>query len=1009
MCSDLRKVNQLIQADSYPMRRIDDCIDRVGNAKFITKLDLLKGYYQIPLNDRAKKVLAIIMPDGLYSYKTVPFGLKTAGAVFQRMVNKLLRQWDDVDAYLDDVMITSDQWNAHLRRLRDVFQKFLDANLTLNLAKCEFGSARVECLGHVVGLGKVLPAQAKIDGILKYPQPTNRREVRRILGSTGFYRRFCPNYSTVAAPLTDLLKKDRKFKWTPECEKAFQLLKQLLCSSPVVAAPNFARPFKLAIDSSNTGTGAVLFQEDESGFDHPKWRMTSIPYCYQDLKRIHNNGKLVQIAFALLMKFGRIENCGESLGQESHWSTGYHLFCAVYGYPAYTGTFLAKWISPPSHAPRMTSLVLLVVMGLVYVCAGRAASHLRKLEEEFWDWRMLMSPEFGTAVEYMKYNDRVESFDPDRFPQMKKDVEEFLLRLKSIKSDHLNKHEQINHAVFTDTLMTFLNGYRWRHYGALNPISFMEGIQTDPAFMISLTPFDTIGDFENFLSRLVGMPKQIQDYMKSFRKAIELGRTHHNVSVNRIPDQINRIVSSDYNSSMFYKPFLGDLANLTTSTSEQRQDLRERAKAAIRTLNTEFGILSDFIKHEYMPKTRVGLGIGSWNRGSEYYTQCLKWHLSVDMTPEEVSQMGLQEVQRIYSKMTEISKRHGFDNDVQQFFSFMKNNSAFYINSPVEILRAFRNLISERISPVLPKYFKDMPNVPLRVVALPTDGPAAMYRGADGKRPGTFNVNVIRPEKVPTYEMLALALHEGLPGHHLQITYSQTTSKMPKFRRFVETRNYVRVPFLFPFYTAYTEGWGLYAERVGEEMGLYKDDFELMGRYAYEIFRASRLVVDTGIHYFNWTRERAVEYVVTYTAFDKQIVENEIDRYATFPGQACAYKVGEIRIHQMREMAEEMLGERFDVRDFHLTVLENGALPLHLLERVVREWVHSVKATTDRSGEENKHTPMCKQTSPVPISVTRATSSSDLFWLACYSFDEVNTKPTERRGIFLCDMCVVKL
>lgn len=212
MCSDLRKVNQLIQADSYPMRRIDDCIDRVGNAKFITKLDLLKGYYQIPLTDRAKKVLTIITPDGLYSYKTVPFGLKTAGAVFQRMVNKLLRQWDDVDAYLDDVMITSDQWNAHLQRLRDVFQKFLDANLTLNLAKCEFGSARVECLGHVVGLGKVLPAQAKIDGILKYPQPTNRREVRRILGSTGFYRRFCPNYSTVAAPLTDLLKKDRKFK-----------------------------------------------------------------------------------------------------------------------------------------------------------------------------------------------------------------------------------------------------------------------------------------------------------------------------------------------------------------------------------------------------------------------------------------------------------------------------------------------------------------------------------------------------------------------------------------------------------------------------------------------------------------------------------------------------------------------------------------------------------------------------------------------------------------------------
>jgi len=269
MCSDLRKVNQLIKADSYPMRRIDDCIDRVGNAKFITKLDLLKGYYQIPLTDRAKRVLTIITPDGLYSYRTVPFGLKTAGAVFQRMVNKLLRQWDDVDAYLDDVMVTSDEWSAHLRRLRDVFQKFLDANLTVNLAKCEFGSARVECLGHVVGLGKVLPSQAKIDSVLKYPQPTNRRGVRQILGATGFYRRFCPNYAIVAAPLTDLLKKDRKFVWTPECEKAFQLLKQLLCSSPVVAAPNFSRPFKLAVDASNLGAGAVLFQEDDNSLDHP--------------------------------------------------------------------------------------------------------------------------------------------------------------------------------------------------------------------------------------------------------------------------------------------------------------------------------------------------------------------------------------------------------------------------------------------------------------------------------------------------------------------------------------------------------------------------------------------------------------------------------------------------------------------------------------------------------------------------------------------------------------------
>lgn len=269
MCADLRKVNQFIKDDNYPLPRIDDCIDKIGPAKFITKIDLLKGYWQVPLTDRAKRVLAIVTPDGLYQFRVAPFGVKTAPAVFQRLMNKLLGDLSGVEVYLDDCIVGNDEWREHLSLLRQVFTRLMSANLTVNLSKCEFGQAQVVCLGHVVGLGKVLPILSKVECIKAFPQPKTRKEVRRFLGMAGFYRRFCPNFATIAAPITDLLKKGNKFVWSEACRQSCQLLKDLLCTTPVLAAPRFSKPFKLAVDASNLASGAVLFQEDDDGIDHP--------------------------------------------------------------------------------------------------------------------------------------------------------------------------------------------------------------------------------------------------------------------------------------------------------------------------------------------------------------------------------------------------------------------------------------------------------------------------------------------------------------------------------------------------------------------------------------------------------------------------------------------------------------------------------------------------------------------------------------------------------------------
>ena len=268
-CTDFRKVNDKTKSDSFPIPRIADCIDQIGNAKFVSTFDMLKGYWQVPLTQRAREISAFVTPSGLYQYKVMPFGMKNAPATFQRMVNKLVRDIDGCEGYIDDVVIFSDNWSDHIRQIERFFQIMREAKLTINLMKSEFGRATVKYLGHIVGQGQVRPLDAKIQTIVKYPIPTSRKELARFLGMAGYYRNFCLNFSEIAAPLTNLLSKKVKFVWTDDCQMAFDKVKLLLQKSPVLKSPDYEKPFKLIIDSSDVGTGSVLVQEASDGLDHP--------------------------------------------------------------------------------------------------------------------------------------------------------------------------------------------------------------------------------------------------------------------------------------------------------------------------------------------------------------------------------------------------------------------------------------------------------------------------------------------------------------------------------------------------------------------------------------------------------------------------------------------------------------------------------------------------------------------------------------------------------------------
>ena len=432
------------------------------------------------------------------------------------------------------------------------------------------------------------------------------------------------------------------------------------------------------------------------------------------------------------------------------------------------------------------------------------------VEKEFLDWRQEQEPEMSTYSGNYKYNDKLELYNYNVYRDRVKQAYKFHDELFNMDKLRLSAKQQISFDVLSNILRTYTDGYDWRNYGNINPFNFIEGFQKDPGSYLVCTPFDTQGDYLNYARRIEQWPQQYDEMLELTKKAIDLGITDENVSVNRMTKQFDDIIVENPTDFVIYKPFNDSATKLF---GENTSDIKERLKSAITKFIEKLKEVKEWITNDYMPHTRDGLVVSHLPNGSNYYKACLEWHTSLDISPEEVHQKGFTEVDRITKEMKQAMARFKFSDSttIKEAYAAMANGSKLFINDGEKTLERFRQIIFKRIQPKLKNNFTSVHDLPLQVKSSPTDGIGGeyMFGSDDGTTPGIFFANVRGPEDNPTYTMISLALHETIPGHHTAKSYVMT-SDLPEFRKHYTWRSYSS-PFYFPFFNSYVEGWALYA------------------------------------------------------------------------------------------------------------------------------------------------------------------------------------------------------
>ena len=551
--------------------------------------------------------------------------------------------------------------------------------------------------------------------------------------------------------------------------------------------------------------------------------------------------------------------------------------------------------------------------------------------ESEWDWRMEQNPTRASSLGDRRWNDRWEDDSLENHAKEEAHVREALQRLGKFDRAKLSPADQLNYDLFKKNLETEIAGFRYRMH--LLPLNQRGGIQTADELTERLR-FETLKDYEDWVARLRAFPTWMEQNVALMREGAKAKVMWPKVVLERVPAQLDKHVVENPDDSPFFKPFKkwpNDIA------PADRERLTTAAREAIQSgIVPSFRKLKDYFTAEYLPAGFPEVGVWQMPHGGELYAYLANRFTTTDMTPQQIHEKGLSEVARIRAEMEAIMKKVGFTGTLQEFFTKLRTDPQFYYKTPEELLEAYRAM-SKEIDPHLVKVFKTLPRMPYGVIPIPDkiapDTTTAYYSqpAADGSRAGHYYVNLYKPETRPKYEMMALSLHEAVPGHHLQIALAQEQGEIPKFRR-------------FGGYTAYSEGWGLYAESLGEDMGLYEDPYAKFGQLTYEMWRAVRLVVDTGMHHMRWPRQKAIDFFLDNAAKTEQDIVNEIDRYISMPGQALAYKIGELKLKELRARAKTEIGASFDVREFHDTVLLTGAVPLDILERNVNTWIAAKKA-----------------------------------------------------------------
>jgi len=566
-----------------------------------------------------------------------------------------------------------------------------------------------------------------------------------------------------------------------------------------------------------------------------------------------------------------------------------------------------------------------------------------ELFNKFWEWRLRRSPEFSTQAGCKEHNSKLEAFTEKRFAE----DNDSCAVMKATAVELLNLTEdkglKLNIRFLISELDTFINGYPFK--GFHFPINYMEGVQVDFEKLIEWGSFDTKQDYLDLINRFKAFDNLADQIITVMKGAQTLGQVNHAVSMAGTVDQCDTHVNKPSRETVFYEPF----KNMKNVAPEETEALQNSAAEAIKTfVQTGFKKISNFLATEYIPASRPEIAASSLPvNGADYYKACLAFHTSTNMTAQQIHDTGLKEVERIEKEMKEIIAEMKYDLTLPQFIEKIRNDKANFFSSASELLAAFKDIIENKIEPNILNIFHNKPTTKMEIVEVPPSTPnfpAAFYISgtADGKRPGRLYVNTNKYSSQPRYEMISLALHESIPGHHLQGSYMLEKKEWPLFRKFMEDRIYSQSPTRFPINTAYTEGWGLYSESLGFDLNLYTNPIDSYGHLSEEIFRACRLVVDTGMHALGWTREEAVQYMLAHTAASESNIRGEIDRYITWPGQATGYKIGQLKIKELRQRVETELGDKFNIKDFHEIVLESAG-PLDILEEQITLFINENK------------------------------------------------------------------
>ncbi len=537
-------------------------------------------------------------------------------------------------------------------------------------------------------------------------------------------------------------------------------------------------------------------------------------------------------------------------------------------------------------------------------------------------------PEGATYDGDSRFDDKVTDNSESAVLARYDSLRAFLSKIAEINYSALSDTNKLNYDLFVKDLHESLEWEKFKTY--LMPMGQQYGIHIERPQLVQYQPLNTSEDFNKYFARLRSVQVSVKNDIDLMKKGIALNIVMPDFIMEKTIPQIEGVISKDPESSIFFEAMKkGD-----DLSSEEKVSIANELKEIIsQDINPAFQELHDFVKNEYIPSCRKDAGIWAMPDGTERYNLLVRQFTTLEMTSDEVHILGLSEVDRINSEMEKVKDRIGFSGTVKEFNDYIRKDTSMFFRDKNELLNGYTEILA-RMNGKLPMLFGRLPEAICEVKEMEEfrskSAPMAYYYSApeDRSRPAYFYVNTYDLVSRPKYSMTALTLHEAVPGHHLQISVAQELKNLPKFRR-------------NGGYTAFVEGWALYAESLGYESGMYDDLYQQYGALIFEMWRACRLVVDTGIHGMKWTRQQAVDYMKEYTANSELDIESEVDRYIAWPGQALSYKIGELKIKELRKTAEQNLGKQFDIREFHDVLLENGALTLPLTEKVVNEWIGS--------------------------------------------------------------------